>query len=142
MDCPDLLVSVDAYIDIGCEDSRYRHSSTEIANAVQSSSIPGSGDSTQRPDEIRDEEHDDRLIKTVKHVRPEFEPSVVQTPNATNIHLREGQGRARIDILVESWHHLSKKLLGPSVCDSPPREMTGRDVKMRLYSRMNVYSYR
>src|SRR5258708_3657232 len=37
---------------------------------------------TERPNKIWDEEHDERLIKPIEHVGPEFRAAILETANA------------------------------------------------------------
>ncbi len=71
-----------------------------------------------------------------------FPLRVFQAPDATDVELREMHACPSVDVLVESCEEgFVRRLERRKVSGrSPPRTMTGSDVKMRLYRRMKVYS--
>ena len=94
-------MGVKADVEVGREDCRHRDRGTEIGKRIHSFSIPRDRGS-KSPNEIPDEVNDSRLVKTVKHVEPELEASVLETADTAHIELRKRQCGFGVEVLVES----------------------------------------
>ena len=77
-------MSVHADVGIRANDSGHGHCSTEVCQGLDCLPIPRNGEA-ESPGEVRDEEYDSGLVETVQHVHPEFESSVLETPDTPDV---------------------------------------------------------